>query len=359
MITQASDYKFVDFANGSMYTGEFDGNILPLRQGGDRNIVKAEDIAFLHECIADKRGAFKNAYMLGHNVSLGGSTLTPTGGISSLQIRGIYQYLKDQLETEFKPGYTTSNFHGYLQRYPHEISAFDKSADDYTWSKYTHLIDYISLTCGGTWTPTASESDFAAGKPIEVTPIAQTFDDAKHLDKPTVCSYVWDNYRQNIRWVQTGGSSVSSPADSPGWYMYDLHDPDIPSSTYQGWYCIPNGSTVTLAELADDYLSNAQLWLVYGASCHENDGQSTSKSSAAGVIYMDAGGYCAKTHALNKITWKQSTINSTSLISRIISDCGWTRQTTGSSLYIQDIRIEEMMFILVGIPNARTKWWSD
>lgn len=359
MITQPSDYEFVDFANGTMYTGGFDGNILPLRQNGERNIIKGEDIAFLAECVRDKKGAFNGGKILDGNLPSFAQKFVPTCNLSSSQMLSLRSFMADELSA----GFPTTRSIGYLARFPAEIAAFNKSDSDIdATTKFNNLVAYVASTRGGTWSPTTYESDFEVGDKLASAPVAAMFEDAKHLDKPVTLSYTSTDYMQKCSWVQTGGNPVSRPGTLLcGWEMYN--DANNPTTLYyQGWHCIPSGSTVTLAEVPDDFLSDAQLWLAYGAYLYEEDMSGNQYlSSAAGLISMDTGGrgLCTKTHRNRKITWSQQTISSTRLIDRIISDCGWTRRTLGSSYYMQSIQVmDPSALILVGVPNDRTKWWS-
>ncbi len=355
MITSAAEYDFVDFANGDLPTANFSGAIMPLRS--NPNILAAEDIAFLAECVRDKAGAFKGLTVVDETVTTGNTPglFTPTRNISSSQMLSLRSFLAGELARGFP---TSDSSRGYLaQSSMTEVAAYGKDGSMYPAPKVAALLAEMATDYGGTWAPTTTEAQFAVGARVLASPVAAMFDDAKHLVIPAF-THNLDRYIYQCHFEQTGGAGSPSLPWGYGWRMYGTTND---SMSYQGWLRVPDdGSVATLASVPDDYLADAHLWLVYGAYNLIIDENNTyTYSTAAGLVDMEANRLCVKTHADGAITWQHTALESTNLINRVISDCGWERKTLSSTWYEQMIYpLFSSAIVLVGTPTDRTKWWS-
>ena len=187
MISSAADYRFVDFQRGDLPTEQFNGKIMPLRQDGGggsdfpEEMLKAEDIAFLAECVRDKAGAFAGLKVLDVDVGFSPQKFVPTKRLSSSQMLNLRSYLANQLSV----GFPVSSV-GYLKQAMTEIAAYDISANLDSEGKMNNMLAAVASTCGGIWTPTTAAADFERGARVLSAPVAAMFDDAKHLIIPAV-----------------------------------------------------------------------------------------------------------------------------------------------------------------------------
>lgn len=367
MITQPSDYKFVDFANGSMYTGGFNGNILPLRQDGERNIVKAEDIAFLHECIADKIGAFEGLSTENSFNPRVGPRLTPKGTISSEQILGIRERLNDELTREPTSGITYLGGSWFLST-PFEELKNQMSDTDH--SRFDEFANYVTTHYVGHWTSSTSESDFKPNAPVALTPVELLFSDAKNLKYP-IYAGVFIYLTRHRGWYKVDGTIQGGALQNLGWTLvlpFALEDEGVPFDTnsYCGYTQLSD--TYDIASVPDTCLDDVELWMVYSVrnevtrryATQQGHESRVSVYFANGLINLTAHNLVTKVHANKRFYLSMSSDQSRSLTDKIANDCGIKlhRIEKGDITYQYLFAPSAYNFFLVG-KNTRTKWWSD
>lgn len=371
MISSAADYRFVDFQSGDLPTERFNGKIMPLRQNGGgsgspEDMLKAEDIAFLHECVQDKIGAFSgiSAEFPVPSSYTKTTTLVPTKKIIGTQMQGIHQRLASALARgigNYGVGFLETPFTEYSNRFPQERGD----------NPFGQFIGFLNTVHGLATVPSSSQSDFARGAKVELAPVESLFTDARNLVMP-MFRWLTPFIDENLESTLAEGSRLPSQNSGLGWMM--VNDTLSPSLSGGAWRLVKRSSdALELASVPTDFLESADLWLAYCAyngiwydPGYVEDQHMSSINTwyyACGLIKLNASGgtgYAIRTISNNRIRFLTTAIQSKQLVDRIISDCGWEVHHVGSLNVVRQmisVRAAGDIFI-VGTPNGRTKWWN-
>ena len=360
MITDATDYAFVDFANGDLPTNNFDGWIMPRRSGPQSpypvGMLKAEDVAFLAECVRDKVGAYKGLIYPSYDFVPGGykpydtdpGKVTPTKSISSNQMRNIRNYVTTQIGRGLPDGGI-----GFL-RAPlsdvanHQIpnSTTIQGFIDSAWPP-------IVAQFGGTWTATSQASDFAAGQPVLAAPVEAIFDDAKNLVRPVYTLWAGEPPVTSSHFYLTA-TEGSVPSGMAGFFGYRANASGTP------WAVKGNFSPSEIIKFPKDFLSSAKVWLLYVARCRVDSRLGGSIPSSlehrAGLLCLSD--YMTITLSSTDFDWWLMPDRATMLYNKILNDCGWTEYTTSEVAYQEILPLYCTATIAEGTPNGRTQWWT-
>lgn len=366
MISSAADYRFVDFASGDLPTDRFDGNIMPLRSGDAQGMLKAEDIAFLVECVRDKADAFKNLAFPSDGYTPDRTTpepVVPTKTLSGSQMRSIRSYLGECL----RRGNGDPIEGVYFLKSPLEERTRIETSE--------HL--YISLPGGGptmqtiksahigAWPETTSVTDFERGAKVAKTPVLHLFSDAANLVAPAYFLYFghefFDTSTETIGKYYSSGSIVTQDYYRFG-YFVDVWGVGSSRAFLRFTSRVKDGVTPIVAQVDDDYIADARLWLVYSAlnSYIPREGYGKFYAST-GMICLDRGSgsevYVSREHQDGKFVWKMNGFTSVYLMNRIIRDCGWVRYSEDEVNNQWILPLYDSWLIVEATPNGRTKWW--
>jgi hypothetical protein len=362
MIASATDYRFVDFANGDMPTGNFDGSIMPLRQGNMKNPLKAEDIAFLHECVQDKMGAFSGVSFEWPVPSLytEGIVMTPTKNISANQMTGIRNRLSTALSrgiSNYGVGFLATPFTEYSNMFAQEFGS----------SPHSQFLSFLNTDHGLSMAPSSAQGDFAVGARVMRAPVASLFADAQNLTMPV---FRWSTgfIDENLESVLVEGGTTPWANTGLGWILTNAN-PDQPNSNGAAWRYVKSSlDPLELASVPNDFLESADLYMAYTAynsvwytedyvEDHDLDYRNIWYY-ACGLIKLNPS-YATRTTSNNRIRFLTTSLQSKLLIDRIVSDCQWELYHVGNSdVSRQNVSVNTNSdLFLVGTPNGRTKWW--
>ena len=382
MITTPSEYRFVDFTAGDLPTDRFDGGIMPLRTGISETtevenfkILRAEDVAFLHECVADKLGAFEGTTSPeSWHTFPAGPRLTPTRKLSSVQMIGIRSRLDDAL-TRGIPNVISPSWDlgvGFLARPFEELKKQMPGSGGYPdggdGMRYSEFISYLDENYFGHWTSSTYESDFAVGAPFDPAKIALLFTDAQKLVTPVLTDVYYYNLGHNdLTYVKYSGTA-STPYNPgfPCWCMSNSRNQTTTPATYTGitGFWVP-ARTLTLFTIPDTFLSDIEVWLV----CTAYDGKWAHGLSRSYVqtyeqtINLTSGRFVTTTHQNGQFVVTMSQSQCLNLLTKNRDDNGFQYIHVGNSTYA-DQRCGFCApsygyfgaFYVVGTPNDRTKW---
>lgn len=371
MIVSAADYRFVDFQNGDLPIGNFDGGVMPLRPAVTQTpgvftqkVLKAEDISFLYEGMRDKIGAMMGATINGtqvdehvhpgtarrprNNISSGLPTAIPlTKSIKSSQMVDLCYYLADSAAS----GGTGVRF---LDTSLAEIPVY--------WSDIGRLPYRAVLPpiVTGVSPLKADMAKFAVGQPVDSQPILDLFDDMKLFTKPIwfvgeVFSY---HLTDSCFTIVGSGPDDTKPSvvRSLRYMMQSASDPAYAYNDY-AWREVFNPTEVLAIplELVKDPI---KLWMRFGATNQVIVGDS-------GMTWDSFTGLIDVTRFFNPLDnngmrhYAMTPTSSVALMQYIESLRGWTElsPTYGVRQY-QFINVTYIGdFIFEFTPNGRTQWW--
>lgn len=357
MISSAADYRFVDFANGDLPTDRFDGWIMPRRSDQQSpypvEMLKAEDIAFLVECVRDKSGAFRGLTFPSYNdfapywADTGAVALTKS--IRSDQMRSIRNYTTTQLGKGF-PAYGQ----GFLSTPLSEVSSF-QLASGFDFLNRAHAI--VAPQFAGTWAATSQAADFAAEQPVRTAPIEAIFDDAKNLVRPVGTVQFGEEFATDSHFYLT-----AVEGSVPSWWTelffgYKMYRHSAGSSSN---YAIRgNFNPSVILRFSREFLSSANVWLLYVAKHDIATDQSgplpVSPEFKAGLIRLSD--YLHFAQSATEYSWAILPDRGLALYNRILSDCGWTEASTSDARAQEIYPLYSCSIIVEGTPNGRTQWW--
>lgn len=361
MINNSADYAFVDFAAGDLPTGLFNGNIMPLRDDMPKDILKAEDIAFLIECVRDKIGAFGDISMPSYNGGYVPSspflrqtpttkTVVPTKTISATQMRAI----RTTCTNAITRGFATSNY-GFLSSPLTEISTIATFSGGFNMLQQSH--DIVAGRFGGTWAATSTNADFQSGSPVVRAPVRAIFDDAMHLVMPIFTLGRFggpfaDAQQFVTTHIQTG--DAYNPPD--GWYGYRVDQPSTsPSSIYvaRGNFRAPS----LTVQCSKQFISSARVWLLYLArnSVGLRDGSPSTSEFKSGLLRLSD--LLTPAQDADNYYWAIEPSAGLSLQEKILQNCGWQLYSPSEAYEQQFYPLYDCELILEGVPNGRTQWW--
>lgn len=407
MISSAAEYRFVDFAGGTLPTGRFSGGIMPLRPQTTqtpgvltKDALAAEDVAFLAECVRDKVYAFENSGTP-PDPNGGGYGATTSGAINprhkvKLEKRISSSQMTDTIRKFIVDCMTGGKINtkedvGFL-RYPFTETSNIISLDSDDYAAGTFPIPDLSAnstTClavesafYGTWTPTTTVADFAVGAPVAAAPVAALFDDAKNLVVPVMGkrnSGDFLPYASFYADVVYGSLPQYEPLSADLLYKSIT---DASSGPYAYYTQVRNGlveSEITVARVSDEFLDNVELWCIYLAFNHlygdwaKPRGPYGTTSNRwlykSGLIKLDD--YLTKSHiqgvngAPGEFVWRFVRPNAAkTLTQKVATDCGFTLLSPSEIGEGQWGRqyfypFGDSILLFVGTPNGRTRWWSD
>lgn len=357
MISNAADYRFVDFANGDLPTDRFDGWIMPRRSDPQSpypvEMLKAEDIAFLVECVRDKAGAFKGLTFTSYDeyqpggyaplwANLGSVSLTKS--ISSSQMRGIRNFTTNQLGR----GFPHSGW-GFLSTPLSEIYSF-QLAPGFDFIGRAHAA--IAPQFEGTWPATSQAADFAAGQPVLAAPVEAIFDDAKNLVRPVGTTRFGEVFvgPSHLYLAATEGSA---PAGTDLFFGYEM------TTSNPTWAARGYVRTCEVVKVSRDFLSSANIWLLYVARNNivgkPGGAIPSSTEYRAGLVRLSD--YLTPAHTAAEFHWAITPTDGLRLYNRILTDCGWTECSTQAAAYQEIFPCFDCEIIIEGTPNGRTQWW--
>ena len=359
MITSAADYRFVDFANGDLPTDRFDGWIMPRRSDQQSpypvEMLKAEDIAFLVECVRDKSGAFKGLTFTSYDeyqsegyvpIWTNPGSVSLTKSISSSQMRGIRNYTTNQLGRGFP-----HNGLGFLSTPLSEIYSF-QLAPGFDFIGRAHAA--IAPQFEGIWPATSQAADFAAGQPVLAAPVEAIFDDAKNLVRPVGTTQFGEAFvsRSHLYFATLEGSPPSGMRPYFGYRMTHYN-------TTTPWAVRGYFNTCEVVKISRDFLSSANIWLLYVAENRTDslpdDSTPSSDEFRAGLIRLSD--YLTPARTATEFHWAITPTDGLRLYNRILSDCGWTEASTSDATMQEIYPLYSCSIIVEGTPNGRTQWW--
>lgn len=357
MITSAAQYAFVDFANGDLPTAGFDGWIMPRRSDQQSpypvEMLKAEDIAFLVECVRDKVGAFKGLTFTSYDeyqpeghvpIWTNPSSVSLTKLISASQMRSIRNYTTNQLGRGFP-----HNGWGFLRTPLSEVYSF-QLAPGFDLVDGAHAV--IAPQFEGIWPATSQAADFDAGQPVLAAPVGAVFDDAKNLVRP-VGTTQFGGMFVGPSHLYLAATEGSVPAGTDPFFGY--------KTAYSGsrWAARGYINPCEVVKVSRDFLSSANVWLLYLARYWVDalpDGSIPSSFEyRAGLIRLSD--YLTPAHTATEFHWAITPTDGLRLYNRILADCGWTEYSAQAVSYQGILPCFGSEIIIEGTPNGRTQWW--
>lgn len=367
MIDSAADYAFVDFANGDLPSANIDGHPMPLRSGDAMGILSAEDVAFLHECIADKTGAF-------NGLSSGTTELVPGTNARRVLTRKIegaqMERTRSYLATALAKGIPTYGL-GFLSAdLPSGVRFLEPEYYDDFDSHLSTALAGLDQDYGLHAATTAQSSDFARGAPVARQPVESLFLDAAKLIRPCFV-FGYHPYVTSI-FTQTGGGYHVDPVPQfgdIGWEMVNMAD-----SEYEGY--VEWEPNQLLMSVPGTFIKNPRAWLVFCAYestqlFHPPSGRPLNTvRRRTGIIEMSSVSRVfqvlpdgAGNYVLNAAL---GPLGSRLLISTIASALGWPIHHAGEdpdaadSVRTQWLYVDyDSAIILAADPIGRTKWWTN
>lgn len=362
MIDTAADYAFVDFESGDastfpplpLPTDHIDGHPMPLRDADAQyDVLKAEDVAFLVECVRDKSGAFKGLTFDGYNdykPSTDPGVVALTARIKGRQMQDIRGYLTRQLQR----GVPSLTGNGFLSKPFEEIQELDHFDTRYPDSR-TYL-PQIDSEFGGRWSATSQEADFASGAPVLRPPVRAMFDDAKNLVRPVYVTPFGGAFVDETKHMQWTVLEGTPPSHVMPFFGYECRDRDSSQWAARGDF-LPT----TVARVPRRFLASATVWLLYGAA----DWLETRSDSGRAVLESHVGFIRLSDYLHQSVSdqdefvWIMTPTGGLALLNRIVSDAGWRFYSTSEAYYQQLTPLWNSVLLIEGVPNGRTKWWSD
>ena len=381
MISSADEYRFVDFAEGELPlpTGNIDGHPMPLRSGPAQGILKAEDVAFLVECVRDKLGAFRG--MTSDGEAVYGSDPYPgkvalTRALSGRQMREkVRAPLANALARSF-PFYGM----GFLSRpLPSGHVFLEDENDDFNSHMDQVIRDVLRPGYGLSAAPTPAEARFNGGEPVVKEPVSQLFDDAKKLTRPVIS--MTPGLQSAFEVVEGTPPDPPVPVDAVrlGWEANNASSGDGTIFTWCGRWGLSDSRV--LASIPDDYISGAELWLLYDAYdmvyCLDVPGgvPVNHLRRRVGLLKLsDLGLRGFKFyHVDGHWVCTSEPMGAYRIYQRIINDLGWREYRYNDVADAADVSgggtahvsrqflsvTYSYSFIVTATPNGRTKWWSD
>lgn len=361
MINNAADYAFVDFSAGDLPTALFDGNIMPLRDDMPKDILKAEDIAFLIECVRDKIGAFGDISMPSLN---GGyvppspflrqtpptKIVVPTKAISATQMRAI----RTTCTNAITRGFATS-YYGFLSSPLTEISTIATFSGGFNMLQQSHTI--VAGRFGGTWAATSTNADFQSGSPVVRAPVRAIFDDAMHLVMPIFTLGPFGGpFADAQQFVTTYIQSGDAGDHTDGWYGYAVGQPSTdPSSIYvaSGNFRAPS----LIVQCSRKFISSARVWLLYLAKNEvllRDDSPMTIEYKSGLLRLSDI---LTPAQDADNYYWAIEPSAGRALQEKILQNCGWQLYSPSEASTQVFHPLYNCELILEGVPNGRTQWW--
>lgn len=275
MITSASDYIFVDFAQGDMPHANFDGDIMPVRQGSLQNILKAEDIAFLAEAAKERLYIWNDAQYMTSGYTVDPARLDTISDPETLAVP-TWRFLNEQvwkvcydLRDANWDTYHAQRHFGYLKTpfEEHIDSSISLSDAQEQWVD-SHFVDYHDIVDYQT-----IHHDLAK------SPLLELFENVRSMTKPVFSSYFnnigWsmaDVSTNYLTYTPTSWTDTSISVSQPYWYAernpYRDHENEFryiyPQT--QGVFYYPRGPAAR--NLVD--MTNGQLWYFLGFISNRN-----------------------------------------------------------------------------------------
>lgn len=373
MISQASEYRFVDFTQAEhLPTGNFDGLVMPLRtghQGDDQDILKAEDVAFLYEGIRDKVGAMYGATVYSESASAEmylhpGTASIPRRGRSSTPtaVPLVRQIKAKQMSDlcHYYYGAAEAGVSGVCFR-QEPLAAVPKYWESETAVPATRDFPPVATGVG----PLASnELDFYSGAAVTKAPVLALFEDMKLFTHPVWC------VPSSLSWAVLGSGNyevsghgiLPSPANQ---IMYRMdHDP-MPSSVDYSYDAVnlPKAG-IELISIPLDFVSPAsvKVWMRFGAyntvlrappGGHWEGGT----AGRTGMIDITAYLVSADTGGFRKFATHPGLARQ--MMRYIESLYGWSEEPRAGGDYLyQELSVTYGSdFFVEFAPSGRTKWW--
>ena len=360
MIAAVADYRFVDFANGDLPTGNINGAVMPLRAGAAQSMLKAEDVAFLHEGVRDKVGALMGLKV--HNTTLTtglgpGTSRVPRGdppytvGIPlTKQVKGSQmQDLVYYMSLAAQSGTSGVRFmeNAIVEDPNHyQSSASDGGAGFYSLPQIATGVQ-----------PASNGAAFAAGQPVAKAPMLTLFEDLKLFCKPVVMtgigfgSYPYHFDASDFAVMSTDGSAT--PYAPRQGLLYQMSD----SFAYVN---VLKNDTVSILTVPTEFVNPAfKVWWRF-AAYNERYVRATGAA-----VYDYRNGMIDITRHLTPVdangtrTAYMTSVGSLNLLRRVENLYGWTEHARGGTYQSQLMVITDKdEFVIEFEPNGRTQWWT-
>lgn len=351
VIANIADYDWVDFANGTLPTGNFNGGIMPLVN--PPYALKAEDKAFLWEALCERWMAFKGSTLDGvDRSSIFGSPIIRY--LDKRLVGSEMDYTRGKLAVELGKGVPPVG-NGYLNSLSITETVYETDYDGRDWSnKLIAYIDDFRTAHGGTWNPTTPANSFVTGAKVESAPILSMYSDLENLEYP-VFSY---GFNPESTFVLRNGTSpvVSTTSLNIGYQMY--------SASGDGyWLWLPNadtGGSNTLMTCPTKYVKNPNLWMLYRALNMTTANGNTTYKYGYGLVSLSAhfglrGGGASDWYVVKHSGTCRTFVND------IATALGWTLYPYDNQVGVTDqiVTIDHgsQMFLVGEIADGRTKWW--
>lgn len=362
MITQPSDYEFVDFANGDMPTGNFNGQVMPLRQGAAQDTLKAEDVAFLQEAYAERVAAW---YGVEYRDSYGslvtypaypGDTpsIVPTRRILGRQMGAIYS---DALSLASSTG---GGVRGYWQGT--SFGARYGRVANLTTAVASWISPYLIFDDGAAIRQAIPSGSFSPGAKVAKAPVVELYNFLTDFARP-VFGDPWNRCLIDTR-------SYGTLAATGGWtdtpILTDSHHWGFERNPYdksKSMYVYPQTQGVLYIPQAGRHLdySNTELWYLLHISGYKD-------SSVDPRSYIGESAFVDMPHTVEIGTNNRKYVrvggdpynSGRDFLLKFIS----IMQSFGidylseSDPYVQVVDMEVVGALFVAGLDSHTKWWS-
>lgn len=354
MITSASDYKFVDFAQGDMPHANFDGDIMPVRQALMQNILRAEDIAFLAEAAKERLYIWNTAQYMTSAYSAEPAHLITVSDPETLAIP-TWRFLNEQVwkvcydlrNANWKSDSVTRHF-GYLETPLEEHIDSSISLNDALnqwvdphFVDWRDIVDYQSIS-----------------RDLAKSPLLELFDNVRSMIKPVFSSYYndmgWsmaDISTSYLTYTPTSWTDTSIGVSQPYWYTernpYLGHENEFryiyPQT--QGVFYYPRGPAAR--NLVD--MTNGQLWYLLGFTTN----------------LVASAGYAMIQMPCTIVTGRQEfyvRVESSAFLQQFIrvgKSLGLISSNNTLAQGVNDIRINSQNAFFVADLTDHTKWWGN
>lgn len=356
MITQPSEYEFVDFASGDMPTGNFNGQVMPLRLGAAQDTLKAEDVAFLQEAYAERRAAwygveYRDSY--GSLVTYHGDmpSIVPTRRILGRQMGAIYS---DALSLASSAG----GIRGYWQGT--SFGTRYGGVADLNTAAASWINPYLIRDDGATIRQAIPAGSFSPGAKVAKAPIVELYNFLTDFARPVFGDPVHKcliDTRSYNTYAATGGWTDTPVLINNHW-GFERNQYDKTQSMYvypqtQGVLFIPQSGRHL------DY-TNTELWYLLYISGYKD-------SSLAPRLYFEEYAFVDMPHSVEIGTNNRKyvkvggdSVNGRDFLLKFISimQSFGIDYLSADDPYVQVVDMQVVGALFIAGLDSHTKWWD-
>lgn len=375
MIDSADEYEFVSFPGGGgphQPVDRIDGHPMPLRSGDDVKLPKAEDVAFLWECVADKTNAFFRAASYLDNREF--SAVYGHGVDGALTIRRFdWQFSSEQM-TEIRNALVKFLGQGCSQLFApgflrtadlQKVVLYNGTVSPRRDIKRNEMLSAIDQRFGGSWAPTTDADSFKRGAKVEAEPVQHLFDDAKLLAFP--CHWLpWTTSLGVTSWpIVITGHEEGKPNPNPG---VDNQGGGIWFMDRTGWfdnvcgYFRPEVSAPLSVLVPTTFIepSSLELWALVGAYNRRWFFDAPWKVDEMWCL-VNMTSYFDRSPVSRGYLYRLAPGSAVQFCEAVAQTAGWTKYSLDTA---PEGLARQMMYLmscdlLLKASVPRTKWWSD